>query len=98
MPSALDSNGFQLVVADSNDIRVLIWNSIPTTNFTPAAAVLGQSDFTHNAYNDDNQNGTPDSTPSARTLRYPSGVYIYGTELFVTDEEPLSDFLVVVRY
>ena len=84
-PFGLDSNGVKLVVTDSMNNRVLIWNTFPTTNFQPADVVLGQGDFTHMAYNDDNQDGTSDSTPSARTLFEPSGIYIYGTQLFVGD-------------
>ena len=39
--------GGKLIVADSNNNRVLIWNSIPTTNGAPADVVLGQGDFVH---------------------------------------------------
>jgi hypothetical protein len=84
-PFGLDSNGVQLVVTDSLNNRVLIWNTFPTTNYQAADLILGQGDATHMTYNDDNQDGTPDSTPSVRTLYEPSGVYIYGTKLFVGD-------------
>jgi hypothetical protein len=85
MPFGIDSNGVQLVVTDSFNNRVLIWNTFPTTNYQAADLILGQGDATHMTYNDDNQDGTPDSTPSVRTLYEPSGVYIYGTKLFVGD-------------
>ena len=84
-PYMLDSNGTQLFVADFNNNRVLIWNSIPTANFTPANGVLGQGDFAHNRSNDDNQDGISDGAPTARTLSYPAGIYVFGETLIVTD-------------
>lgn len=35
----------KLVVSDTGNNRVLIWNSIPTTNSAPANVVVGQTDF-----------------------------------------------------
>jgi adenosine/AMP kinase len=84
-PYYLDSNGTQLVVSDIGNSRVLIWNTIPTSNFTAANVVLGQGDFTHYTANDDNQDGVADANPTARTLRSPTGVYILGTKLFIGD-------------
>ena len=84
-PYFLDSNGTQLFVTDNDNHRVLIWNSIPTTNFTSANGVLGQGDFTHNAENDDNQDGVADAAPTARTIYNPTGVYIFGKTLIVGD-------------
>lgn len=37
----------KLIVASRSQNRILIWNSIPTTNGAPADLVLGQPDFTH---------------------------------------------------
>ena len=34
-PTGVWSDGTRLVVADKSNNRVLIWNSFPTTNFTP---------------------------------------------------------------
>ena len=84
-PYFLDSNGTQLFVTDSDNNRVLIWNSIPTVSFTPANGVLGQGDFTHNAANDDNQDGVADAAPTARTLFFPAGVHIFGKTLIIAD-------------
>jgi len=84
-PYFLGSNGTQLFVTDSDNNRVLIWNNIPTANFTPANGVLGQGDFTHNTRNDDNQDGTTDVAPTARTLYYPSGIHVFGKSLILTD-------------
>jgi hypothetical protein len=74
-----------LFLADAFNNRVLIWNSIPTANFTPADLVLGQGDFTHRAANDDLQSGAIGANSTARTLSTPAGVYVYGTKLFVAD-------------
>ncbi|MDH5407859.1 MAG: hypothetical protein OEY00_04550 [Gammaproteobacteria bacterium] len=83
-PSAVWSDGTRLVVVDDANNRVLIWNNFPTANFTPADVVLGQSNFTNNTYDDDNQDGSP-GTPSARTLDRPTAVYSNGQQLFVGD-------------
>lgn len=46
-PGAVASDGTRLLLADRNNNRVLIWNSLPTGN-TPPDLVLGQPDFTAN--------------------------------------------------
>lgn len=79
------SNGIQLFVADSNNNRVLIWDSWPGENFAAADVVLGQGDFSHNAENDADQDGTEDATPAQNTLAYPTGVFGYRDLLFVSD-------------
>jgi len=84
-PYMLACNGNQLFVADGNNNRVLIWNTFPTTDFTPADVVLGQDDFTSKAYNDDDQDGVEDETPSARTFYFPSGLLLHGRHLYVMD-------------
>jgi len=42
-------DGTKLIASDGGNHRVLIWNSIPTTNSQPADVVLGQTDFTSNS-------------------------------------------------
>jgi hypothetical protein len=79
------ANGVQLVVTDTDNTRTLIWNSFPTTSFQPADLVLGQSNFTNNAPNDDNQDGTSDANASARTQAYPTGALFYEDKLLVAD-------------
>jgi hypothetical protein len=81
----LDSDGTWLAVADAGNSRVLIWTTMPTTNFAPANLVLGQGAFTLNAANDDSQDGSSSGTPSAQSIWTPTGVYFYGTQLFVVD-------------
>lgn len=80
------SNGEQLFIADTENHRVLIWNSWPTANHQPADTVLGQKDFSlETSNNDDGDDGTASAVPSARTLNYPSGLYLHGSQLIVTD-------------
>ncbi len=45
-PIGLDSDGTRLFVVDYNNHRVLVWNSIPTTDFTTADFVIGQASCT----------------------------------------------------
>lgn len=77
--------GGKLIISDAQNNRVLIWNSIPSSNGAAADVVLGQFDFTHNTANDENQDGVVDATPSAKTLDYPTGVWSDGTRLVVAD-------------
>jgi hypothetical protein len=67
-----------LIVSDSYQHRVLIWNSFPTANAQPADLVLGQADFVSAAAN---QGGGV----SAATMNNPTGVFYDGTRLFVAD-------------
>lgn len=78
------SNGRQLLISDSSNNRVLVWNQFPTENFQPADAVLGQSDFVHAAANDDDQDGSTD-TASARTLNLPGGLLVVRDKLIVQE-------------
>lgn len=81
-------------VADTGNNRVLHYSS-PQNTGDAADLVFGQSDFTHSAANDDNQNGVPDypsgtagsnvSTPTARTLNKPSAVNYYNGVLYIAD-------------
>jgi len=86
-PTGLWSDGTRLVVADYDNNRVLIWNSFPTGNFAPADIVLGQSDFTSSAPNDDNQDDSEDATPSNRVLKEPYFVSSNGTQLVISEWE-----------
>ncbi|MCX6117739.1 MAG: hypothetical protein NT027_09370 [Proteobacteria bacterium] len=49
-PSGLASDGTKLIIADSGNYRVLIYNTIPTVNGTSANVVVGQANMTTNAY------------------------------------------------
>lgn len=75
IPRGLWVGGGKLVVADDNNDRVLIWNSIPTANGEPADVVVGAPDFTTAGSN----------TPSATSIGSPMGVAGDGQNLYVAD-------------
>lgn len=79
-PTAVATDGRYLAVADADNNRVLIWNSLPTVNQQPANVVVGQPDFTRSIPNDGGA-----FTPNNRSLRGPQGVWIQGGKLFVAD-------------
>jgi uncharacterized protein (TIGR03437 family) len=81
-PSAVATDGVRLAVADTDNNRVLLWNSIPAANGQPADVVLGQPDFVTVGPNSGTGNVL---TPSASTLRGPEGVWIQNGKLFVAD-------------
>lgn len=84
MGVALTEDG-KLLVADAGNNRVLVWNTVPTSNGRPADLVLGQSTSAACQSNDDNQDGTPDAVPTARTLAIPSTVWSDGRRVVVAD-------------
>lgn len=84
-PAMIEGDGNQLFVSDAGNHRVLVWSTFPTMSFMPADAVLGQSDFHHRAYNDDDQDGRTDLTPSPRVLYNPGVLFLYRSWLFVHD-------------
>ena len=75
----------KLIVADSGHNRVLVWNTVPTTDGAPADLVLGQGSFTTCTSNDANGDKVTDAAPSAATLWSPTGVWTDGTRLAVVD-------------
>jgi len=87
LPGELWTDGQRLVVSDTANHRVLIWNHFPTAPFQGADLVLGQSGFAQRAPNDDNQDGTSDATPSPRTFYVPRSVHANGVQLAVADYE-----------
>jgi hypothetical protein len=87
-PTGVASDGTRLIVSDTDNNRVLIWNSIPASNGAPADVVLGQPNFTTNfpSAQENGQAGDP-RVPSARSLRGPQGVWIQNGKLFVADAQ-----------
>jgi hypothetical protein len=69
--------GTKLVVADQNNSRVLIWNTIPASNYKAADIVLGQPDLTTTSAN---YGGIGPSTFNGT-----NGVASDGTHLIVAD-------------
>ncbi|MDE2149059.1 MAG: NHL repeat-containing protein [Gammaproteobacteria bacterium] len=92
-PEGITSDGARIFVADFNNNRVLVFDSFPVANGASADHVLGQEDFTHITANDDNgdtdspQDGVAEASPTARTLKSPTGVAYEATDgsLWVTD-------------
>lgn len=85
-PAGVWTDGIRLVVLDSANHRALIWSSFPTSSFTPADVVLGQSNFNNSVANDSDQNDVSELTPTARTLDGPyNGVHSDGQKLFIAD-------------
>lgn len=72
----------KIVIPDRKNHRVLIFNSVPATNFAPADLVLGQPDFTSNK---SNQEGV---VPAANTLSHPLGAAVTPTgQLVIADRD-----------
>ena len=84
-PAAVAISNGRLIVADTGNHRVLVWNTIPTSDGAPADLVIGQQGYTRCVSNDANNDGTRDATPSAATLNFPNGVWTDGTRLVVSD-------------
>lgn len=78
LPLAVATDGKILVIADTDNNRVLIWKQIPTSNNAPADVVVGQADFTsvHQPI-----------VVDGKSLRGPQGVWIQGTRLYVADTQ-----------
>jgi uncharacterized protein (TIGR03437 family) len=76
VPTAVATDGVHVAVADTDNNRVLIWNSIPSGNMAPADVVVGQPDFNVSSVA---------NPPTAGSLRGPQGVWFQGGRLFVAD-------------
>lgn len=68
------SDGRKLLVSDTNNNRILIWNRIPKVNFQPADVVVGQSAMTTHA-----------PVTSASGLDGAYCISVYAGQLFVAD-------------
>ncbi len=78
-PTALATDGARLIVADSGNHRLMVFNTIPTDTGTGLSVVLGQASFSANAAN----RGA--STPATDTLAEPRGVFFNGQDLWTAD-------------
>jgi uncharacterized protein (TIGR03437 family) len=78
LPTAIASDGKILVVADTDNNRVLIWNNIPTSNGANADIELGQDDF--------NTVRQPIVTDN-KSFRGPQGAWLQNGRLFVADTQ-----------
>ena len=80
-PTAVWSDGNRIVVSDTSNNRILIWNSFPTVNGQDADMVLGQPDFFSTS---ENRGGSV----ASNTLNAPyEGLHVANDQLFVTDEK-----------
>ncbi|MFD2935149.1 NHL repeat-containing protein [Spirosoma flavum] len=68
----------RLMVSDTGQNRVFIWNQIPTTEYAEPDVVLGQVDAVNTGRNAGGSVG-------ADTLQYPSGLWSDGERLIVAD-------------
>jgi hypothetical protein len=86
-PSGVALDAARLVVADTENHRVLIWSPIPTTSNTPATIVLGQADFSGRRPNRGRADANSDGFCDAGMDGFfsPTGVALHGTKLFVAD-------------
>jgi hypothetical protein len=76
-PMGLYSDGTRLFVADYGNHRILVWNSIPTTNGQSADLALGQPNL--------NSNTSNNGGLSASSINGPYMVWGDGTRLMVAD-------------
>jgi hypothetical protein len=83
-PRFVLSDGTRLYVADGGSDRVLIWNTIPTVNGTPADTVLGQPDLLSDVITDTSGFFTPNLQQGApNTTRTPTSLAWDGSNLYV---------------
>lgn len=75
-PSGVATDGVRVAVADTNNNRVLIWNTVPQNNGTPPNVVVGQPDL---------DGFMPQTTQTG--MRGPQGVWIDSGRLFVADTQ-----------
>jgi hypothetical protein len=80
LPFSVSSDGTRLFVVDTNNSRVLVWNTIPTTAVA-ADFALGQPAGAANLYDATPNNGGI----SGSTMNYPQAVFAMGNALYVSD-------------
>ena len=85
-PYTVASNGNQILISDYDAFRVLVLDAFPTANGAAADAVLGQATFAATTDNDDDQDGTPDANPSARTMGHAYGAWMGEGVMIVSDD------------
>jgi len=68
----------RLIVADSGNHRLLVWNSVPCDDGAPADVVLGQPDF-------EREGANAGGTSIERGLHLPTGVAVIDGRLVVAD-------------
>lgn len=94
-PVSVTSDGLRLYVSDLGHNRVLIWNTIPTSNQAPADLVIGQPDMNGGLYNNSKKMCAPSGkddkgnpyypTLCAATLSFPRFALSDRQRLFIAD-------------
>jgi hypothetical protein len=84
-PESIHVAAGRLLVADSNHNRVLVWNTVPTTNGQAPDLVLGQQDFVSCSPNDPDGSFASSVAVTSSTMYYPAGLWSDGTRLVVAD-------------
>jgi len=99
-PSAVSGDGTRIFVADSGANRVLIWNTIPTSNGQAANVEIGQPDMSYPRWSKTDTRASPlmceyngtdtsgnETYPDrcSYTLDTPSGVFSDGQKLYILD-------------
>ncbi|MEZ4743728.1 MAG: hypothetical protein R3B45_15005 [Bdellovibrionota bacterium] len=85
-PIGMDSDGKRLFVVDQVNNRVLIWLSIPTTNFQKADLVFGQEDCKTGTANQQMVGSTlQENQPLDRSLKNPTDLKIYNNTMYISD-------------
>jgi hypothetical protein len=76
-PTSVVVSGTKLIVSDSTNHRILIWNTLPTVDQAPAEVVLGQPNMT---------TGAAAGAVSAQTLSNPTTLHVDANgRLYVAD-------------
>lgn len=70
-PVAVSSDGVRLLVTDLGYNRVLVWNSIPTSNAAPADFAIGQPDLVSGAANNGYSTNPNDTTQKQTAVLCP---------------------------
>jgi len=76
-PAGVATDGQHLLVADTENNRVLIWNEFPTENGEPADLVLGAPNFT-------TRGGYPTDPREKKEFVWPWDVFTDGTRVIIT--------------
>jgi len=76
-------DGEKLIASDGGNNRVLIWNSIPTSNSQPADVVIGQTNFT-----------TSSSGSGPNKFNYPWGVFVTQDGKLIVGDRQNNRFLI----
>ncbi len=80
LPTGIHGDAEGIIIADTGNHRVLIFEEIPKVNGGKADFVIGQSDFTSGSAN-------RGATANGDSLSSPRGVYMNGTVVWITDTQ-----------